>query len=154
MRRPGWRADVAPIGWELPAAGGLCWLAAAVLLLPVGQGMASWLFGGGYAWPHESLLASIGGLLTGHPGRGVAMTSAGDLASTARIYTLITLVELMALVVAVWLGVLWWRLLGPGALQGMASRGEVQRVLGLPNLRRRRKVIRPDLYGDDPEVRA
>jgi type IV secretion system protein VirD4 len=71
MRRPGWRTDVAPIGWELPAAGGLCWLAAATVLLPVGQGVASWLFGGGYVWPHGSLLASVGGLLTGHPGRGV-----------------------------------------------------------------------------------
>jgi type IV secretion system protein VirD4 len=154
MRRPGWRSDVAPIGWELPAAGGLCWLAVAVLLVPVSQGVASWLFGGGYVWPHGSLLACVGGLLTGHPGRGVAMTSAGDLASSAWVYALITFLELVALAATVWLGVLWWRLFGPGALQGMASRSEVGRVLGLSNLRRRRKVIRPDLFGAGRGVRA
>jgi hypothetical protein len=147
MRRPGWRADVAPVGWELPAAAGLCWLVAAVLSLPVGQAVASWLFGGGYVWPRESLLASIGGLLTGHPGRGVAASSAAELASSAWVYLLIASLELVALAVAVWLAMVWWRLLGPGALQGMASRGEVERVLGVSNLRRRRKVIRPDLYG-------
>jgi hypothetical protein len=54
MRRPGWRTDVAPVGWELPVAGALCWLAAAVLLVSVGQGVASWLFGGGFVWPHDS----------------------------------------------------------------------------------------------------
>jgi hypothetical protein len=71
------------------------------------------------------------------------MTSAGELASSAWIYALITLLELVALAASVWLGVLWWRLLGPGALQGMASRSEVERVLGVSNLRRGRKVIRP-----------
>ena len=147
MRRPGWRADVSPVGWEVPVAGAVCWLVAAVLLLPVGQGVASELFGGGYVWPRKSLLASIGGLLTGRPGRGVAVRSVADLASSAWVYALITVVELVALAAAVWLAVLWWRLLGPGALQGMASRSEVARVLGLSNLRRRRKVIRPDLFG-------
>ena len=115
MRRPGSRADVAPVGWELPAAGALCWLATAVLLLPVGQGMASWLFGGGYVWPPGSLLASVGGLLTGYPGRGVAARSTADLASSASVYTLITVLELVALAAAVWVGVLWWRLLGSPA---------------------------------------
>jgi hypothetical protein len=154
MRRPGWRTDVAPVGWELPAVGGLCWLVAAVLSLPVGQAVASWLFGGGYVWPRESLLASIGGLLTGHPGRGLAARSAAGLASSAWVYTLITVLEVVALAAAVWLGVLWWRLLGPGALQGMATRGEVERVLGLSNLRRRRKVIRPDLFGTGRGVQS
>ena len=118
-----------------------------MLLLPVGQGVASELFGGGFVWPRGSLLVSIGGLLTGRPGRGVAVTSVAELASSAWVYALITTVELVALAAAVWLAVVWWRLLGPGALQGMASRSEVARVLGLSNLRRRRKVIRPDLFG-------
>jgi type IV secretion system protein VirD4 len=153
MRRPGWRADVAPVGWELPAAGGLCWLAAATLLLPVGQGVASWLFGGGFVWPRGSVLTSVGGLLTGHTGRGVAVSSIADLAASAWIYLLIASVELVALAAAGWLGVWWWRLLGPGALQGMASRREVERVLGLSNLRRRRNVIRPDLFDTRRGVR-
>jgi hypothetical protein len=154
MRRPSWRTDVAPVGWELPAAGALCWLAATMLLLPVGQAVASELFGGGFVWPRKSLPASIGGLLTGHPGRGAAVTSAAALASSSWIYALITVLELVALAAAVWLGVVWWRLLGAGALQGMATRGEVERVLGLSNLRHRRKVIRPDLFGTGRGVRA
>jgi hypothetical protein len=93
-------------------------------------------------------------LLTGRPGRGVVVRSAGDLASSSWIYAVITLLELVALAAAVWLALLWWRLLGPGALQGMASRGEVERVLGVSNLRRRRKVIRPDLFGADRGVRS
>jgi type IV secretion system protein VirD4 len=154
MRRPGWRGDVAPVGWELPAAGGLCWLLAAVLLLPAGQGVASWFFGGGFVWPRESLLASVGGLLSGRPGRGVAVRSVADLAPSACIYVLIAIAELVAAAGAVWLAVLWWRLLGPGAVHGMANRGEVERVLGLSNLRRHRKVIRPDLFDTGTGVRA
>jgi hypothetical protein len=61
---------------------------------------------------------------------------------------------LVALAAAVWLGVRWWRQMGPGALQGMATRAEVERVLGVSNLRRGRKVIRPDLFGADRGVRS
>jgi hypothetical protein len=68
MRRPGWRTDVSPVGWEVPAAGAVCWLAAEVLLLPVGQRVASELFGGGYVWPRMSLLASVGGFADGSSG--------------------------------------------------------------------------------------
>ena len=147
MRRQASRVDVQPVGWELPAAGVLCWLVLAALLLPGGQGAASWLFGGGFVWPHVSLLQSVGGLLTGQAGRGLAAKDVAHLASIPLIYVIILLVELVLFPVTVWAGVLWWRRLGPGAMQGMAGRGEVERVLGLSNLRKRRKVIRPDLFG-------
>ncbi len=116
MRRQWSRVDVQPITWELPAAGALCWLVLAALLLPGGQGAASWLFGGAH------------------------------LASIPLIYLLVALAELVLFTVTVWGVVLWWRHLGPGAMQGMARRREVERVLGLSNLRKRRKVIRPDLF--------
>ncbi len=147
MRRQGSRVDVQPVSWELPAAGALCWLVLAALLMPAGQGTASWLFGGGFVWPHASLLHSVGGLLTGQAGRGLAAKDVAHLASIPLIYSIILLVELVLFTVTVWAGVLWWRRLGPGAMQGMAGRGEVERVLGLSNLRKRRKVIRPDLFG-------
>jgi type IV secretion system protein VirD4 len=147
MRRQASRVDVQPIGWELPAAGVLCWLVLAALLLPAGQGAASWLFGGGFVWPHGSLLHSVGGLLAGQAGRGLAAKDVAHLASGPLIYLLVALAELALFMAASWATVLWWRRLGPGAMQGMAGRGEVERVLGLSNLRKRRKVIRPDLFG-------
>jgi type IV secretion system protein VirD4 len=146
MRREGSRIDVQPITWELPAAGALCWLVLAALLLPAGQGTASWLFGGEFVWPHVSLLHSLGGLLTGHPGLGLATKDVAHLASGPLIYLLVALAELALFMAASWATVLWWRHLGPGAMQGMAGPGEVERVLGLSNLRKRRKVIRPDLF--------
>jgi type IV secretion system protein VirD4 len=147
MRRQGSRVDVQPISWELPAAGALCWLVLAALLMPAGQGTASWLFGGGFVWPHGSLLHSVGGLLAGHPGQGLAAKDVAQLASIPLIYVIILLAEVVLFTVTVWGVVLWWRHLGPRAMQGMASRGEVERVLGLSNVRKRRKVIRPDLFG-------
>jgi type IV secretion system protein VirD4 len=146
MRRQASRVDVQPISWELPAAGVLCWLVLAALLLPGGQGTASWLFGGGFVWPHGSLLQSVGGLLTVQAGRGLAAKDVAHLASIPLIYLITLLAELVLFTVTVWGVVLWWRYLGPGAMQGMAGRGEVERVLGLSNLRKRRKVIRPDLF--------
>jgi type IV secretion system protein VirD4 len=147
MRRQGSRVDVQPISWELPAAGALCWLVLAALLMPAGQGAASWLFGGGFVWPNGSLLHSVGGLLAGRPGYGLAARDVAQLASGPLIYVIILLAELVLFTVTVWGVVVWWRRLGPGAMQGMAGRGEVERVLGLSNLRKRRKVIRPDLFG-------
>jgi type IV secretion system protein VirD4 len=146
MRRQRSRIDVQPITWELPAAVALCWPVLAALLLPGAQGAASWLFGGGFVWPHGSLLHSIGGLLSGHPGLGLAARDVAHLASGPLIYLLVTLAELALFTTASWATVLWWRHLGPGAMQGMAGPGEVERVLGLSNLRKKRKVIRPDLF--------
>ena len=50
---------------------------------------------------------------------------------------------LVAETVAVWLVRRW----GPGSLKGVASPGEVERLLGHRRLYRVRKVVRPDLYG-------
>ena len=36
---------------------------------------------------------------------------------------------------------------GAGAAEGMASRGEAERLLGVTRLRKVRAVVRPDLYG-------
>jgi hypothetical protein len=115
-------------------------------LVPGGQGTASWLFGGGFVWPHASLPHSIGGLLAGQAGRGLAAKDVARLASGPLIYLITLLAELVLFTVTVWGVVLWWRHLGPGAMHGMADRGEAERVLGLSNLRKRRKVIRPDLF--------
>jgi len=145
------RADVQPITWEIPAAGAASWLSLAMVLFPAGQGAAGWLSGGSFVWPRGSagLMQSIGGLLGGRPGRGLPAAEAAQLPAAAWIYLLIGLGEVLLTAATVWLVVLWWRHFGPGVQHGMADRAEVESVLGLANLRRKRKVIRPDLHGAD-----
>jgi type IV secretion system protein VirD4 len=145
------RADVRPVTWEIPAAGATVWLLAAVLIFPAGQGAAACVFGGGWVWPHgwSAVLSSIGGLITGRPGRGLAAAQVGQLPGTGLVYLLVVVGELLLVAAMIWAGALWWRHLGPAAWQGMADRFEVESVLGASRLRLARKVIRPDLYGSD-----
>jgi type IV secretion system protein VirD4 len=140
--------DVQPVTWEVPVAGGASWLVLVLMLFPAGQGAAGWLFAGGFVWPRGStpLMSSIGGLLTGQPGKGLAGKDTVHLASTPSIYLLIVLGELVLTTLTVWVVIAWWRFLGPGARQGMADRAEVEAVLGVSNLRKKRTVIRPDLH--------
>lgn len=143
------RQDVQPMTWELPAAAAAAAVAAMVLMLPAGQGAAGVVFGGGWAWPqgtHE-LLASLSGLITGHPGRGLTAAQAALIPAAGAVYLLIVVGELLLAVAAAYGVMLWWRHLGPGAQLGMADRLEVETVLGPSGLRNARKMIRPDLYG-------
>jgi len=143
------RQDVQPMTWELPAAAAAAAVAAMVLMLPAGQGAAGAVFGRGWVWPQgtHGLLESLGGLLTGHPGRGLTAEQAALVPAAGAVYLLIVVGELLLVTAAVYGVLLWWRHLGPGAQLGMADRLEVETVLGLAGLRKARKVIRPDLYG-------
>src|SRR6266516_7689869 len=68
------QADVQPPMWEVPVAVATAWVVIGLLTLPTGQAAAAAVFGGGWVWPRgmSALLASIGGLLTGRPGAGLA----------------------------------------------------------------------------------
>jgi type IV secretion system protein VirD4 len=147
MATPRSQPDVRPVTWELPVAGVACWLRLVLMLLPAGQGVACYLFSGGFVWPRGStpLMHSVGGLMTGQPGEGLAGTDRVHLAPTPLIYILIVLAELLLAGATAWAIVLWWRHLGPGARRGMADRAEVEAVLGVSNLRKKAAVIRPDL---------
>ncbi|HEY3713186.1 MAG TPA: hypothetical protein VGL39_01565 [Jatrophihabitantaceae bacterium] len=142
------RADVTRLTWEIPAAGIAGWLVLAPMLLPAGRGLASYLTGHGFLWPHSNprILASIGGLLTGHIDRGLNPAGLVTLPSPPVVYALIVAGEILLTGLTAWLGVLWWHNFGPSARDGMASRAEVQSVLGVANLRRRHALIRPDLH--------
>ena len=142
------RSDVQPISWELPVAGAAVWLALLLLLIPAGRGAATWLVGRGFCWPQgsQALLHSVGGLLTGDTGAGLSGAQASSVAPAPLIVLTVSVGELLLIAASVAAAVAWWRHLGPAALQGMADRPEIEKVLGLSNLRRKRAVIRPDLH--------
>jgi type IV secretion system protein VirD4 len=143
------RRDPPPLTWELPAAATLAWVAVAAMLLPAGRGAASWLTGAGWVWPRTgaALTASLVGLLAGHPGAGLAATPAPALPAAAVVYLVVVLAEVTWLTLSLLAVGTWWRTAGPGMREGLADRGEVEKVLGASRLRRNRAVIRPDLYG-------
>lgn len=138
------RTDVLPFTWEIPAAIACTWLFLALLALPVGQGAAMWLHGDGFAWPQGELVESILALLRGDP--SATKSAAGDGPSAVLVYALIALAEVLVAVIAGFALVVWWRSTGPGTQHGLATRHQVAGVLGLGQLRRRRRVIRPDLH--------
>jgi hypothetical protein len=130
------RTHVLPLTWEIPATIATSWLFLSLMVLPVGQGVASWLEGEGFSWPEGRVVETTLQLLRGRPD--------GDLAPA---YGLIALLEVGVGAVAVLALGLWWRTYGPGTQHGLANRHEIAAALGRGNLRRRGRVIRPDLVG-------
>jgi hypothetical protein len=146
------RRDPQPIGqcWEAAAA----ILGSALLVLGLtalcGLGVASALFGRGWVWPSGTGAMGhvIGGLLTGHPGRGLDPRQARLVAGPVGVYLCVAVCELTAIAAGLTGGVLVTRYRRPGdARGGMATRGEAEQALGISRLRAARKIIRPDLYG-------
>lgn len=114
-----------------------------------GLGTASGLVGGGWVWPHGSVAAAhvLGGLLAGHPGRGLPPGQALRVPGRVAVYTAVTLAEMAFVATAVIGGMLFARWHRPGdARAGMATRAEAAAVLGVGRLRGAATVIRPDLY--------
>ena len=139
------RRDPYPWTWE-PALAGL--LACGLLLMlsvQLGRGIACVAVGAGFCWPsRESLVPSVWPVLSGDATAGLAApveVSGGVLIASISTASLCLL--LVAETVAVWLVRRW----GPGSLKGVASPGEVERLLGRRRLYRARRIVRPDLYG-------
>ncbi len=137
----GWEVAVAVIGGALLGFG---------LAALCGLGAASALFGRGWVWPHgtDTIGHVIGGLFTGHPGRGLDPRQARMVAGPLAVYLCVAACELAIIVASVVGGVLIARYRRPGdARGGMATRSEAEQVLGMSRLRGARDIIRPDLYG-------
>lgn len=151
------RRDPQPIGqgWEiLVAVLGAALLALALAAL-TGLGLASVLFGDGWIWPHgtDTISHVLGGLLSGHPARGLPPRQAGRVAGPGAVYACVAVCELALLTAATAAGVLIARYRRPGdARGGMATRSETERALGLSQLRQAKAIIRPDLYGPDAKT--
>ena len=152
MTSPQQRRDPQPLarGGELTLialTGVLLLLALAAL---AGLGAAAALAGGGWVWPDgaDTSGAVLGGLLTGHPGRGLPARLAGRVPGPAAVYGGVVIAELVMLTLAGVGAALFWRYHRPGdARRGMATRGEAAQVLGRSRLRAARAIIRPDLHG-------
>ena len=151
MTTPPRRRDPQPIGrgWELAvvAAGGT--LIAVALAALAGLGVASALWGGGWVSPHgtDTVARVLGGLLDGHPGRGLPPHQLRQVAGPVPVYGCIAAAELVLLISAVKTSVLVARYWRPGDTRsGMATRREAEQALGLRQLRAGRAVIRPDRY--------
>ena len=137
----GWEVAVAVIGGALLGFG---------LAALCGLGSASALFGRGWVWPHgtDTITHVLGGLLTGHPGRGLDQRQARMVAGPLAVYLCVAACELAVIVVSIVGGVLVARYRRPGdARGGMATRSEAEQDLGMSRLRAARDIIRPDLYG-------
>lgn len=151
------RTDALPLTWEIPVAAAASWVLVAILALPLGQGLAFVAVGEPFAWPRGRLVESLIGLFAGVPGEGLSAARGDALPPTAVVYLVVLLLELVLGVVTVWGLAVWWGTIGPGAQFGIARKGDVDRVLGAGNLRRRRLTIRPDLFSSrrrEPRARA
>ena len=129
------RTYVLPLTWEIPATIAASWLLLGLLVLPLGESTAAWLTGQSYTWPKSGLVEATVAVLQGEP--------AGE---PALVYALIALLEAGVALIGLFALALWSRSYGPGAQHGLATRSDVAVALGSANLRRRRSVIRPDLY--------
>jgi hypothetical protein len=145
------RRDPQPVsqGWEVAVVAVASVVVVVALAAVAGLGLASALSGGGWVWPHgnDAIGHVVGGLLTGHPGRGLDVRQSRLAASPTAVYLGIAACEIVAIGLSVVGGVVIARYRRPmDARSGMASRGEATQVLGLSGLRSARTIIRPDRY--------
>ena len=146
MRVQRMRIDSPPLTWEVPAAIAASWIFMAILALPLGQAIACWVNGQEFAWPSGTVVENVLGLVRGEPGVGLTAAQVQTLPPDSLVYVSAMLGELVVGVIVAWALAFWWRSIDPGAQFGIASRHQVEIVLGGGNLRRRRGIIRPDLY--------
>ena len=139
------RSDVLPLTWEPPAAIAMAWVVGAAAVLPLGQGLAFVFTGRPFTWPTGRLPESVLGLLQGRTGVGLP-PSATPVPSTIYVVACLAVLEVLLALAIGWLASQWWCALGPGAQKGLALRHEVRDVLGPGHLRKRRRIIRPDLH--------
>jgi hypothetical protein len=118
-----------------------------VLGIHIGRGVANLMAGGWWGFPDRvRLFVSLPALLHGDPAAGLPRVD-GSVASASLLWTCVIVVEAMLLVgspAGLKFGLAQW---GPHRGQGLASRGEAERLLVRARLRRHSRIIRPDLYG-------
>ena len=143
------RHDPSPFTWEVPAGIVVAVLLLLVLGVHAGRGVANMVAGGWWGFPErEHFFTSLPALLAGDAGAGLN-TAGRPVAPRALLSGCIVIVETLMLAITIWAvraGVTRW---GPNRVRGVASRPEIERLLGRTRLRRHARIVRPDLYGTD-----
>jgi type IV secretion system protein VirD4 len=135
-------ADPYPWTWEVPAGLVVILGVVAVLSAQLGRSLALLASGRGWRWPRPGLLvSSLGGVLRGDAGSGLGSVGEVD---RSLLWASIASVATIAVGVIVLIGLRLRTLWGPGAVRGMATGDEAERLLGRSRLRRSGRRIRPD----------
>lgn len=152
------RQDPYPLTWEVPLAVTLAVVLVLVLAAHLARGIANVVAGGPWRWPPRTeLFSSLPALVRGDATAGLppapatasditAGTAAVTAAGANMLWTYLVATEVVAVLLMAWLGK--WALdrWGPARVRGMATRSDVEQLLGRHRLRRNRATIRPDLY--------
>jgi hypothetical protein len=118
----------------------------------LGRDIANVLAEAGWAFPTRvELFRSLPAVLEGDAAAGLDGLN-GSVSSPSAVWMWVIATEVILLAVSVLLLKLVVDRWGPGRLRGMASRGEVERLLGVTRLRKVRTVVRPDLYRKSRDV--
>lgn len=140
--------DPYPHTWEIPVAVTAIMVIDFGLAAQLGRAFANLAATGHWYWPNAlNAIKSVPVILSGQASAGLvpAPTAA---APTALVIVFIALMELLSLAGLAAAGWAAYRKWGKGAVRGLASDSETEKVLGLSRLRRSSAVIRPDLDGD------
>jgi hypothetical protein len=141
------RHDLYPWTWETPVSIALVILLVLACGVHLGRGIANVLAGAGWAFPGRvDLFRSLPEVLRGDAGAGLDDLD-GSRSSPATLWTWVVVTEVMLLAVCVFVLKMVLDRWGPGRMEGMASRGEAERLLGVTRLRKVRSIVRPDLCG-------
>ena len=143
------RHDPYPWTWEIPLVTVLAILVLIILGVHLGRAVANVVAGSDWSFPNRvDLFSSLPGVLRGDAAAGLVDLD-GPVASPSTLLMCVAATELILLAVTVLL--LKWGLdrWGPGRMRGVATAGEAERLLGVTRLRRNRRIVRPDLYGQD-----
>jgi len=145
-----YRRDPYPWTWE-PAVSvllGFCLLV--VLGVQMGRGIACLAVGSGFCWADGgALFSSVWPILTGDSSAGLSV----PVEMPGRVLALSIIGVVVAVLALVAVGAVWvLRRWGPGAVEGVASAGDVERLLGRRRLYRVRRIVRPDIHGATSEV--
>ena len=128
--------------WEIPVLVVLVVVMVLLMTPLLGQGIASLLWTGQWAWPND-IRAALGGLLNGETGAGFAPDREAPPSAAVWGFTVASYVIAFAAMAGC--AAVSWHTLGPGAPRGLAAGRQAGAVLGVAALRGRGSTIRPDL---------
>lgn len=139
--------DSYPLTWEIPAAA-TCLLAVILVAgVHLGRAIANVTVTGRWMWPSPAtVVGSLPGVLSGDARAGLAASGTTAVADAVWLQGCIAVTEAVLVAVIIVAAVWMLRRWSPNVTPGMASRSEVQQMLGVERLHKVRAVVRPDLY--------